>query len=137
MGLILDSSVLIGAERRGQNARQALMSLFSQVGITDIAISVVTLIELAHGAARADTPERRSVRRQFLQEIQSAVPVHPVTIPMALRAGQLDGENTANGIRLALADLLIGVTALELGYAVATSNLRHFRLIPNLNIVTI
>jgi predicted nucleic acid-binding protein len=137
MGLILDSSVLIAAERRGQNARQALTSLSSQIGITDIAISVVTLIELAHGAVRADTPERKSVRQRFLQELQSAVPIYPVTIAMALRAGQLDGENTANGIRLALADLLIGVTALELGYGVATSNLRHFRLIPHLNVMTI
>jgi predicted nucleic acid-binding protein len=98
MGLILDSSVLIAAERRGQNAWQALTSLSSQIGITDIAISVVTLIELAHGAVRADTPERKSVRQRFLQELQSAVPIYPVTIAMALRAGQLDGENTANGI---------------------------------------
>jgi predicted nucleic acid-binding protein len=29
-----------------------------------------------------------------------------------------------------LADLLIGVTALELGYSVATDNLRHFQKIP-------
>lgn len=134
MGLILDSSVLIAAERRGKNARETLISLSSQIGITNVAISVVTLVELKHRAVRADTPERRANRQRFLQEIQDAVPVHPVTIAMALRAGQLDGENAANGIRLALADLLIGVTALELGYGVATSNLRHFRLIPDLNI---
>jgi predicted nucleic acid-binding protein len=56
---------------------------------------------------------------------------------MALRAGRLDGENTAKGIRLALADLLIGVTALELGYGVATSNLRHFHLIPGLQVLAL
>ena len=116
------------------NARQTLTSLSSQIGITDVAISVVTLIELRHGAVRADTADRRASRQEFLQEIQNVVPAHPVTVAVALRAGQLDGENAANGIRLALADLLIGVTALELGYGVATSNLRHFRLIPNLNI---
>jgi predicted nucleic acid-binding protein len=137
MGLILDSSVLIAAERKGQNARQALTSLSSQIGFTDIAISVVTLIELAHGAVRADTPERRTTRQRFLQELQSAVPIHPVTIPMALHAGRLDGENTAKGVRLALADLLIGVTALELGYGVATSNLRHFHLIPDLQVTAL
>ena len=38
----------------------------------------------------------------------------------------------AQGTRIALADLLIGATALELGYAVLTGNLRHFRMIPNL-----
>jgi predicted nucleic acid-binding protein len=54
---------------------------------------------------------------------------------VALRAGQIDGENTAKGIRLALADLLIEVTALELGYGVATGNLRHFQMVPGLEIV--
>jgi len=30
---------------------------------------------------------------------------------------------------------LIGVTALELGYSVATTNVRHFQMIPGLDIV--
>jgi hypothetical protein len=54
------------------------------------------------------------------------MPVYPVTVEVALRAGQLDGENQAHGLQLALPDLLIGVTALELGYSVGTSNVRHF-----------
>lgn len=55
------------------------------------------------------------MRRQFLNELMTALPVHPVTVSIALRAGQIDGENAAQGVRLALSDLLIGVTALELG----------------------
>jgi len=135
MGLILDASVLIAAERQGRNAWQALSDIAQRAGGEDVALSVVTLIELAHGVARADTPERKAMRRQFLHELTAAVPVHPVTVPMALRAGQIDGENTAKGVRLALADLLIGVTALELGYRVATGNLRHFQMVPGLEIV--
>ena len=69
MGLILDSSVLITAEREGQNARQILEAISSKVGNTEIGISVVTLIELAHGAARADTPQRKAKRHQFIQEL--------------------------------------------------------------------
>ena len=136
MGLILDSSVLISAERKGRNARQALSDIAQRVPGEDVALSVVTLIELAHGAARADSPERKAMRRQFLNEVIAAVPVHPVTNHVALRTGQIDGENTAKGIRLALADLLIGVTALELGYRVATANLRHFQMIPGLEVVS-
>lgn len=132
MGLILDSSVLITAERQGQNARQMLATIADAAGNDDIAISVITLIELAHGAARADSQERRKKRQEFIQELITALPVHPVTVPLALRVGQIDGENQAKGVRLPLADLLIGVTALELGYSVATSNLRHFQQIPNL-----
>jgi predicted nucleic acid-binding protein len=135
MGLILDSSVLITAEREGQNARQMLGDISAKAGNTEIAISVVTLIELAHGAARADTPQRKAKRQQFIQELLLALPIHPVTMSVALRAGQIDGENQAKGVRLPLSDLLIGVTALELGYSVATGNLRHFQMIPGLSVV--
>jgi predicted nucleic acid-binding protein len=61
----------------------------------DVATSVVTLIELAHGVARADTPQRKAMRRKFLNELMTALPVHQVTVPVALRAGQIDGGNTA------------------------------------------
>ena len=137
MGLILDSSVLIAAERKGQTARQALSALARRISGEDVAISVVTLIELMHGAVRADSPQRKSTRRQFLNELMNSLPVHPVTVSIALRAGQIDGENAAKGVRLALADLLIGVTALELGYRVATGNLRHFQMVPGLETVTL
>jgi tRNA(fMet)-specific endonuclease VapC len=137
MGLILDSSALIAAERKGGNARQVLSEIAGRTAGEDVALSVVTLIELAHGAARADTPERKTMRRQFLQELTVALPVHPVTVPVALRAGQIDGESTAKGVRIALSDLLIAVTALELGYRVATANVRHFQMVPGLEIVSI
>jgi len=96
---------------------------------------VITLIELAHGAARADTPERKAKRRQFIQELQTVLPIHPVTATLAVRAGEIDGENQARGVRLPLSDLLIGVTALELSYGVATANVRHFQMIPGLTVV--
>jgi predicted nucleic acid-binding protein len=61
--------------------------------------------------------------------------VHPISAALALRAGQIDGATQAKGIRIPLSDLLIGVTAIELGYRVGTHNVRHFKLIPELNIV--
>jgi tRNA(fMet)-specific endonuclease VapC len=135
MGLILDSSVLVAAERQGQNARQMLASLAQRVTETEIGISVVTLIELAHGAARANTPERKAKRQKFIEELQTAMPIHPVTVPLALRTGKIDGENQARGVQVALPDLLIGVTALELGYSVGTANLRDFQRVPGLSVV--
>jgi predicted nucleic acid-binding protein len=137
MGLILDSSVLIAAERQGRNARQTLADLAVHAAGEDVAVSVITLVELAHGVARANTPARMATRRQFLNELISALPVHPITASVALRAGQIDGEITAQGIRLALSDLLIGVTALERGYRVATTNVRHFHMVPGLGIVSL
>jgi predicted nucleic acid-binding protein len=115
VGLILDSSVVIAAERLGQTAYQMLEAISQQKQDPEIAISVVTVVELALGMARADTPQRRAGRQQFLDDLLAGMPVHPVTAAIALRAGQADGLMRAAGKRMALADLLIGSTALELG----------------------
>ena|ERR1044071_3566726 len=135
MGVILDSSVLVAAERQGHNAREVLTAVSSHLGNTEIGLSAITLLELAHGAARANTPERKAKREQFIDELIQAVPVYSITAAIALRAGRIDGENQARGVHLPLSNLLIGVTALESGYGVATLNVRHFRLVPGLSIV--
>ena len=49
----------------------------------------------------------------------------------AERAGK-NPRKVIEDITAAVGDLLIGATALELGYGVATHNVRHFRLIPSL-----
>ena len=126
---------LRGGNGQSQNLAVLRTAIGRTAGNTDIAISVVTLIELAHGAARADTSQRKEKRQQFIHELLTALPIHPVTVMVALRVGQIDGENQSKGVRLPLADLLIGVTALELGYSVATGNLRHFQMIPGLSVV--
>ena len=95
MGLIIDSSVLIASEHQGQNVRQMLAAISGRAGNLDIAISVVTLIEMAHGTVRADTLQRKEKRYQFIHELLTALPVHPVTVSLALRVGQIDGENQA------------------------------------------
>ncbi len=134
---MLDSTAAVAAERQGKNARQLLEVVARETGDEGIAISVVTILELAHGITRADTAERRENRQRFLDELLSVVPIQPVTIQIALRAGQIDGQSQARGIRIPLSDLLIGVSALELGYGVGTANLRHFQSIPGLNVISI
>jgi predicted nucleic acid-binding protein len=42
----------------------------------------------------------------------------------------------SKGIAVPFADLLIGATALSLGYSVLTANVRHFNLIPDLTVVS-
>ena len=139
MGLILDSSILIAAERKGKNARNALAEIALQAAGEDVAVSVVTLMELAHGIARANTPERKATRQQFLNELIAAVPVHPVQKARyggAPSRSDRRRERRAGRFRLALSDLLIGVTALDSGYRVATGNVRHFEMVPGLEVVS-
>jgi tRNA(fMet)-specific endonuclease VapC len=76
MGLILDSSVLIAEERKGQTARQALTQISGYTGENHIAVSVITIMEMAHGLVRANTPERKATRQQFLTDVMQAIPVY-------------------------------------------------------------
>jgi predicted nucleic acid-binding protein len=121
VGLILDSSVVIAGERRGHTVRKIL----------------VTVVELTHGIQRAGTEERRQRRQAFVDELIRDVPVHPVTIETAKLAGRIEGDQAAQGVTIAFEDLLIAATALQLGFGVATGNVRHFQLIPGLNVITL
>ncbi len=60
MGLTLDSTAAVAAERQGQNARQLLETVARETGDEGVAISVVTVLELAHGITRADTADARN-----------------------------------------------------------------------------
>ena len=61
--------------------------------------------------------------------------VYPVTAEIAELAGRIEGEQASRGVSIAFEDLLIGATALHLGYAVVTLNVRHFQRIPGLSVV--
>jgi predicted nucleic acid-binding protein len=137
MGLILDSSVAIAAERRGDTPAQLVAQAMTVAGDQQAALSSVGLAELVHGIYRANTRELRHRRKSFVEELRAGLIVYPFSAETALLAGRIDGEQTANGARIPFPDLLIGATALSLGYSVLTSNARHFRQIPNLNVIVL
>lgn len=137
LGIILDSSVLIAAERRNSTAAQAIEDVQKASGEVPVVLSAITIAEIGHGIYRADTPERRDRRRAFLDDLKATLPIHPITESTAEIAARVGGEQAGKGVTLPLADLLIGACALELGYAVGTSNLRDFGRIPGLRIVQI
>ena len=135
MGVILDSSVLIAGERRGESVRQILKRVQAAHGDIAAALSVVTIVELTHGIYRAKSDSDRDRRRVFSNELRRDMVVHPVTVEIAELAGRIEGEQAARGVSIAFEDLLIGATALHLGYAVVTNNVRHFQAIPGLTVV--
>lgn len=134
MGLILDSSVVISAERRGDTVVQLLRNIAKITDDQEVALSAVGLMELIHGIYRADTAQRRDARELFINELISDIDVYPFTKEAATLAGKIDGEQQAKGVVIPFADLLIGATALSLGYSVVTVNQRDFNRIPGLAI---
>ena len=137
LGLVLDSSVIIAAERRHESVHDLLLSVRRAVGEVDIAMSAVTVAELVHGVFRANTPEIRERRRAFINELKRHVPTHPVTDAAAEIAGEIGGRQASVGVNIPIDDLFIGASALEQGYAVATLNVRHFGKIPGLQVLTL
>ena len=135
MGLILDSSVVIAAERQHETVAQLLRRIASTVGDQRVALSSVGLTELVHATYRAPNPVLRQNHERFIADLLADMEVVPYAKATALLAGKIDGEQRAQGVTIPFSDLLIGATALEHGYAVATVNLRHFRLIPGLEII--
>jgi tRNA(fMet)-specific endonuclease VapC len=135
MGLVLDSGMLIAAERDAKPVSELLTALEHEHGETEIVLSSITVIELEHGLHRAQTAEQTRKRREYLDTVFAAIPVEPFTREMAQLAAKIDAEARKFGRTIPFADLLIGTTALHFGYAVGTRNLRHFQMVPNLAVI--
>ena len=136
-GLILDSSIVINSERRGDTVAQLLGKVVSATGNQHAALSSIGLTELVHAIYRSKVPAISQRHEAFVADLIAVLPVVPYTKATAMLAGRIDGEQRAMGIVIPVTDLLIGATALELGYSVLTANVRHFQLIPGLQIVTL
>jgi len=137
VGLVLDSSVLIAAEREKRPVSLLLASLSEELSEAEFLLSSITVMELEHGWHRANTPEAAAKRRRYLDETLAILPVEPFTREMGVLAAKIDADMKKAGLVIATADLLIGVTALHYGYAVGTRNVRHFKMIPGLQVITL
>jgi predicted nucleic acid-binding protein len=137
LGLILDSSILIAGERRGETVKQVIQRVRAAHGDIESALSAISIIELTHGIYRARTDADKVRRKAFADELARDMIVHPVSLGIAQLAGRIEGEQAAKGISIAVEDLIIGTTALYIGFDVATLNVKHFQAIPGLNVVTL
>ncbi|HZB88050.1 MAG TPA: PIN domain-containing protein [Terracidiphilus sp.] len=137
MGLILDTCILIAGERRKETVKQVIQRIHSVLGETEAALSTVSIVELTHGIYRARTDADRERRKSFCDELCRDMVLHPVSLEIAQLAGRIEGEQAAQGISIAFEDLLIGVTALHLGFDVATLNVKHFQRMPGLKVVAL
>jgi len=92
-----------------------------------VALSVISVIELEQGIWRAKSAAQASARQRFMNDLFQAVPVYPLTFDIARLVARIGGEAQRKGAAIPFQDLVIGVTALQFNYAVATLNVRHFQ----------
>jgi len=134
MGLLIDSTLLIHAERNRLTPNQLIAEILDRWGDVDIAISAMSAGELFHGCWRADTAARRARREEFVEALLSALPVVSLGLSIMRIFGEIDARLRTSGTTLPTSDLLIACTALSRGDAVATGNPRHFRSVPGLTV---
>ena len=134
MGLVIDASTLIDAERQRQPVSD-FVSAVSRRFDGPYLFSAVTVMEMEHGWHRAKESAVARWRRSYLDELYEVIPAVGFSREMAVLAAGIDAKVRSSRFVIATADLMIGVTALHLGYAVGTRNLRHFRMIPGLTVI--
>jgi tRNA(fMet)-specific endonuclease VapC len=133
LGLILDTTILIAHERSKRPLEELLLNL-ARAGEVEVGLSAVSMVELTHGVYRERSDADKNFRRAFSQTVMEAFVVYPLSLEIAQLAGRIEGEQAAQGITIPFEDLLIGATALYLGWGVATTNQKHFQLIPGLRL---
>jgi tRNA(fMet)-specific endonuclease VapC len=111
MGFVLDSGVLIAAERDARPVSELLASIEHEHGETDIVLSSITVIELEHGLHRAQTTVQAGKRREYPDTVFAAIPVEPFTREMAQLAAKLDAEARQTGRTIPFLDLLRGIAS--------------------------
>jgi len=132
VGLILDTSVLIEAER----TRGSISDLVLRLARTEeIAIAAVTLMEVSDGVARARDEATRVRRSEFVKGVREGLRVIPLNDEIAVSAGLLNGRLRRRGVTVGLADAMIAATAMSVGYGVLTLNGRHFEAFEGLRVV--
>jgi len=131
MGALIDSSVLIAAERGDLDLEKILHEHRDK----ELALSSMTASELLHGVHRANTEARKVKREAFVEALLSSLPVISFDLVAARAHARLWAELASKGDNVGQHDLIIGATAISRGLDVATRDTRSFPKIPGLSIL--
>ena len=130
MGVILDTSILIEAERGRLDVDRFIEGKEEEL----FGLSVITAAELLHGVHRADSAKRRRRRSAYVEKLIELFPIYPFDLPAARIYADLWAQLLREGKMIGAHDLMIGSTALALGFSIATFNKREFDRIEGLEI---
>jgi tRNA(fMet)-specific endonuclease VapC len=130
MGVIFDTSVLIGLERASSRLDKLILGREGEA----FGISAITVSELLHGVHRADSAKRRIIRAAFVEKINEVFAVFPFELSAARIYAGIWASLAKKGKVIGAHDLIIGATCISLGFSLATLDLRDYGLIDGLNI---
>lgn len=129
MGLILDTSVIIEAEKKRLSFKK-----FSNLG--NAYMSAITVSELLLGVHLASDEEKKIKRATFVEKVIKSIASLPFQEEEARIYARLIAHLRHKHIMIDAHDVMIAATALEKGFPVLTTNVKHFDPIPGLKIIT-
>lgn len=130
MGLMVDTNVFVGMEKRG-----TALDFSAWDSAENIYISVIVVSELLMGVHRADTPERRQRRSAFVEAIITKVGILDFTIAAARLHAEIHADLAKKGQLIGAHDLIIAATARLHGLSVLTDNVQEFSRVPGLTVI--
>jgi predicted nucleic acid-binding protein len=130
MGVVVDSSIFIAAERGRFDWRGFHEELYAE----PLFVTVITLSELLHGAERADSPDRRSCRLAFIADVETRYPLLIFGRSAAAEYAHLWAALSRQGNVIGTHDMQIAAIARVEGCRVATLNADEFVRVPGLEV---
>lgn len=130
MGLIIDTSIFIALEKGKINIDKWINS---EPGY----INPVTLTELLMGVDRANNENRRIKRLAFIEDVKSLFTALPFGIEEAQIYARIIHNLYEKDITIGIHDMLIATSAITNGYPVLTLNVKDFKRIQGLEVVTV
>ena len=131
MGTVIDSSVLVAAERGDLD----LTAVTGASAEDEAVIAAITASELLHGVHRLTGAVRRARTERIVEHILSTVDVVPFDLTIARVHAVLSADLRARGTAVGAHDLQIAATAVALGFSVATRDRRSFHRIAGLDVL--
>lgn len=125
---LLDTDTLIYSLK----GESTVLDNFKKHAAEPKAVSVITYGELVFGAQGSQRITENLAKVYRLKEIFPLVDVTPAIMDIF---GALKADLRKNGTPVDDFDLLIGATALTMGYCVVTNNERHYAKISGLEVV--
>lgn len=128
MGILIDTSVLIDAERGRLDLAPHLAARAGE----QVFLSAISVSELLYGAYRAPDTNRRNRRLAVAEALLSRLKVLEVDAPVARLHARVKGDLAALGTPVGPHDLWLAATAMAHGLTMVTANLREFQRVPGL-----
>lgn len=128
MGILIDTSVLIDAERGRIDLTPHLAARAGQ----QVFLSVITVSELLYGAHRTQDPAQRNRRSAVAESVLAQFKVLQIDVPVARLHAQLKADLALRGTPIGPHDLWLAATCLAYGLTMVTGNVREFQRVHGL-----